>query len=85
MKRCGSENTEARITRTISQDNRHVCKTIERSGHRRFTERVRLFEPGEIAGMLVRAGVTIRHRFGDYDGHVLTPASARTILVGQVA
>jgi hypothetical protein len=47
-------------------------------------ERVRLFEPEQIAGMLAATGVTVRYRFGDYDASPLTPDAARTILLGQV-
>jgi hypothetical protein len=35
--------------------------------------------------MLAAAGVTVRHRFGDYDASSLTADSPRTILMGQVA
>jgi len=73
------------ITRSISPDGRYVCKTIERTGGHRFVERVRLFEAGEIGGMLERSGLAVRHRFGDYGGAPLTPTSARTILIGQAA
>lgn len=78
-------DTEVVVTRDLSPDNRYVCKTIQRRGSRRYVERVRLFEPGEIEDMLARAGIAIRHRLGDYDGHPLTPASSRTILIGQAA
>jgi hypothetical protein len=47
-------------------------------------ERVRLFEPHQISGMLESAGVKVQYRFGDYDASPLTPDAARTILVGQV-
>jgi hypothetical protein len=47
-------------------------------------ERVRLFEPQQISGMLAAAGVKVRFSFGDYDASPLTPDAARTILVGQV-
>lgn len=78
-------DAEVVVTRTISPNSRYVCKTIQRTGGRGFVERVRLFETNEIAGMLVRAGVAIRYRFGDYDGQSLAPSSARTILIGQTA
>lgn len=81
----GEGKAAALVTRTLSPDTRFVCKTIEWSNGRRFVERVRLFEPGEIAGMLEHAGLTITHRFGDYDGHLLGPTSSRTILIGRAA
>ena len=58
------------------QDHRHA-------GGRHFTERVRLFGAEEIGGMLERAGVTVRQRFGDYDAARSRGHSPRTILVGQ--
>jgi hypothetical protein len=60
-----------------------VTKTIESGDGRRFRERVRLFEPDEIGGMLRTAGVAVRRSFGDYAGASLGPASPRTILAGQ--
>jgi SAM-dependent methyltransferase len=75
----------ARVTvrRSVSADGRYVCKTIEPASGRRFTERVRLFGPEEIAGMLRAAGLTVRQRFGDYDASPLSPHAPRTILFGQ--
>lgn len=72
-----------KVRRQLSPDGHHVSKIIETGDGRRFQERVRLFEPGEITGMLARAGVTVRHRYGDYEGAGPAPDSPRTILVGQ--
>lgn len=71
------------VRRSVSPDGRYVRKAIQAPGGRRFTERVRLFAPDEIAGMLSDAGVTVRHRLGDYDGTPLRLDSPRTILIGQ--
>ena len=79
----GTGKVRAKVTRSLSRDNRYVCKTIEWSSGRRFIERVRLFEPDEIVGMLERVGVTITGGFGEYDGGALTSGSPRTILVGR--
>jgi SAM-dependent methyltransferase len=76
---------QALVTRTLSPDQRFVCKTIVWPDGRRFVERVRLFEPGEIEAMLGHTGLTITHRFGDYDGRPLSPTSSRTILIGRAA
>jgi SAM-dependent methyltransferase len=73
------------VERSVSPDGRHVCKTITTAGGRRFTERVRLFGADEIAAMLAETGVTVRHRFGDYDASPLGSDSPRTILLGQTA
>jgi hypothetical protein len=75
---------EAEVVRAVSSDGRYVCKTIVTAGGRRFTERVRLFEPAQIAAMLGEAGVDVRRRFGDYDATPLGPGSPRTILAGRV-
>lgn len=79
----GMGKTSAKVTRNLSPDNRYVCKTIEWSSGRRFVERVRLFEPEEITGMLERAGLTITCWFGEYDGRPLASNSPRTILIGR--
>jgi SAM-dependent methyltransferase len=73
-----------RISRSVSPDGRYVCKSIQGSKGRHFRERVRLFEPEQIAAMLEASGVTVRFRFGDYDATPLATHSPRTILMGQV-
>jgi ubiquinone/menaquinone biosynthesis C-methylase UbiE len=73
-----------RVSRSVSPDGRYVCKSIQGPEGRHFRERVRLFEPQQMTGMLEAAGVTVRFRFGDYDATPLTSSSPRTILVGQV-
>ena len=72
------------VARSLSPDGHYVCKTIVTPDGRTFVERVRLFEPEEIAAMLNDAGVHVRHRFGDYDAAPLRPGSPRTILAGSV-
>jgi SAM-dependent methyltransferase len=76
--------TPVEVERSVSVDGRYVCKTI-RTGHGRFTERVRLFGAEEIEAMLGRAGVTVRQRYGDYHAARLSSGSPRTILLGQTA
>ena len=73
------------VARSVSPDGRHVCKTIVTPDGRKFVERVRLFEPSEIAAMLGDAGIDVREGFGDYDAAPLGPGSPRTILAGSVA
>jgi SAM-dependent methyltransferase len=74
--------TEVRVTRRIGEDGRFVIKEIElRDEGRRFQERVRLFRPDELAGMLTAAGLQVFARFGDYDGAPPTPESPRVILI----
>jgi SAM-dependent methyltransferase len=75
----------AEIAREMSPDGRYVCKTIVTPRGRRFTERVRLFEPAQMIAMLEDAGVEVRHRYGDYDAAPLRPDSPRTILAGAAA
>jgi len=72
------------VSRSVSPDGRYVCKSIRAGEGRHFRERVRLFEPQQMADMLQAAGVTVRSRFGDYDATPLAPESPRTILAGQV-
>ena len=73
---------EVRVGRSVSADGRYVCKSIESEGQQ-FVERVRLFGTEEITSMLLDAGITLRHRFGDYQGAPLSETSPRTILLGQ--
>jgi SAM-dependent methyltransferase len=73
------------VTRSVSSDGRYVCKSILAPRGKRYTERVRLFEPAQITRMLETAGVTVRYTFGDYDASPLTSGAPRTILMGQVA
>jgi len=75
----------AAVERSVSPDGRYVCKTIQTPGGGRFTERVRLFAPEEIARMVADAGVAVRHRLGDYDGTPLRAESSRAIFIGQAA
>jgi ubiquinone/menaquinone biosynthesis C-methylase UbiE len=72
------------VTRSVSPDGRYVCKSIRAPEGKHYLERVRLFEPEQISAMLESTGVRIRHRFGNYDGSVLTAKSARTIVMGQL-
>jgi hypothetical protein len=74
-----------KVARAVSADGRYVCKSIVTPDGRKFSERVRLFEPGQIAAMLGATGIVVRHRFGDYDAAPLRPGSPRTILAGSVA
>ena len=76
---------KAEVSRTMSPDGRYVCKAIVTPAGRRFTERVRLFDPDQMSAMLDGAGVGVRHRFGDYEAAPLRPDSPRTILAGRVA
>lgn len=71
------------ISRSVSPDGRYVCKTIRTPAGKRFSERVRLFDPAQMVSMLEQAGVTVHHRFGDYDEAPLAPHAPRTILIGQ--
>jgi len=71
------------VTRSVSPDGRYVCKSIQVPKGKRYFERVRLFTPGQISEMVEDTGLRIRYAFGDYDASPLTPASPRTIVMGQ--
>jgi SAM-dependent methyltransferase len=75
--------TRVQVSRSVSPDGRYVCKTIRAPEGKHYRERVRLFEPHQMSGMLGAAGVEVRHRFGDYEAAPLTTQSPRTILIGQ--
>lgn len=77
-------NQVVRMTRQLTDGGAYVVKTIEPPGGRRFVERVRLFEPATLEGMLETSGARLAHRFGDYDGGALTPESPRCILLARI-
>ncbi len=52
---------------------------------RTFEERVRLYSPAELAGLLGEHGLVAEHRFGDYGGGAFTVESERLILSGRAA
>lgn len=69
--------------REISEDGRYVIKRIcLRGAGKEFTERVRLFEPGDLSAMMSAAGFKVIASFGSYDGAPLGQDSPRAILFG---
>jgi SAM-dependent methyltransferase len=70
--------------REISRDGRFVRKTITIGDlGRTFVERVRLFEPSELAALCTSAGFVVDSVVGDYDGSALRDDSPRTILFAR--
>lgn len=70
--------------REISDDGRFVIKRIcIRGTDREFTERVRLFEAGDLSWMMESAGFKVFATYGNYDGSPLTPTSSRAIIFGR--
>lgn len=70
--------------RSITPDGRFVVKSIMLGDEGRlFTERVRLFEPEELATMLHRCCFDVRAILGDYTGAEHSAASPRTIIIGE--
>lgn len=69
----------------------HVVKRIEigagEDGEppKVYHERVRLYEPEELARLLEGVSLTVEDRFGDYDGSPHGPGSPRFIAIGRVA
>jgi SAM-dependent methyltransferase len=77
-------SNEGASARRLSEDGRFVCKTISIPDGRRFSERVRLFDAGDLEAMLAASGVKVRRRFGDYDGAPLAAGAPRVVLLGRV-
>lgn len=75
----------AQITRTLADHGRRIAKTILLPDGRRFEERVRLFSPAELEGMLTGCGFAVEARWGDYDGAPLGAGSPRAILLARRA
>ncbi len=72
------------IERRVSHDGRFVIKEMHLADDgRSFVERVRLFAQAELEAMVADAGLTIRARFGDYDGGGMAPDAPRVILVAE--
>jgi SAM-dependent methyltransferase len=69
--------------REISEDGRFVIKRIcLRGTGKEFTERVRLFDVGDLSGMMTNAGFRVTAALGNYDGSPFTPQSPRVVLFG---
>lgn len=69
--------------REISDDGRFVIKRIcVRGTGKEFTERVRLFDPGDLTAMMIASGFRIAACFGNYDGAPLEAESPRAIIFG---
>jgi SAM-dependent methyltransferase len=71
------------ITRKLTDGGRYVVKEIRTTDGRCFTERVRLFDQGDLETMMRAAGLDPVTRFGDYDGGALAADSPRVILLGR--
>lgn len=66
-----------------------VVKRIEieepsRSEPRRYSERVRLYEPDELQRLVEREGFRVEARLGDYEGREHDPETPRCVLVGRL-
>lgn len=72
-----------RISRTLADDGRRVVKSIRLPDGRQFEERVRLFQPEDLEGMITRAGLQVVRRWGDYDGGAPRPGAPRVLLLAQ--
>jgi SAM-dependent methyltransferase len=78
--------TDVRVRRRFTEEGRYVVKEIELGAENRsFQERVRLFSPAELEGLLAEAGFRTDATFGDYEGAPLDDRASRTILVGTRA
>lgn len=74
--------TDVRVRRRFSKEGKYVVKEIELGAENRsFQERVRLFSPTELRGLLEEAGFRVDAVFGDYEGGPLDGRATRTILV----
>lgn len=82
-RRAGDGRT-VRQRREISADGRYVVKHIDANDcAETYTERVRLFSPEELRGMLETSGFAVRRQDGNYDGSAWTEQSPRVILFAE--
>ncbi|HYM61567.1 MAG TPA: class I SAM-dependent methyltransferase [Thermoanaerobaculia bacterium] len=70
------------IERWFDPSDRSFNKRIA-IGQKRFLERVRGYDLGEITEMFHSAGLTIDNAFGDFDGSAFEESSPRLILLGS--
>ena len=72
------------IERKLVDDDRFIVKEMHLvDDGRTFMERVRLFSPDDLAGLMHDAGLRVAERFGSYAGDELTATTPRTILVAE--
>jgi hypothetical protein len=72
---------EVLIERWFDPSDRSINKRIT-IGEKRYLERVRGYDLGEISAMFAACNLSIRSAFGDFDGSPFGPSSPRLILVG---
>jgi SAM-dependent methyltransferase len=72
---------EVQIERWFDSSDRSFNKRIT-IGQKRYLERVRGYDLGEISEMFASCNLSIRSAFGDFDGSEYTTTSPRLILVG---
>lgn len=71
-----------RIERWFDRSDRSFNKRMT-IGEKRYLERVRGYDLGEISAMFASCSLSIRSAFGDFDGSPFTRTSPRLILVGS--
>ncbi len=71
-----------RIERWFDAYDRSFNKRIT-IGEKRYLERVRGYDLGEISAMFAACNLSIRSAFGNFDGSKFDPSSPRLILVGS--
>jgi SAM-dependent methyltransferase len=71
-----------RIERWFDRSDRSFNKRMT-IGEKRYLERVRGYDLGEISAMFASCNLSIREAFGDFDGSTFTRTSPRLILVGS--
>lgn len=71
-----------RIERWFDSSDRSFNKRMT-IGEKRYLERVRGYDLGEISAMFASCSLSIRSAFGDFDGSPFTRTSPRLILVGS--
>lgn len=73
---------DVRIERWFDQSDRSFNKRMT-IGEKRYLERVRGYDLGEISAMFASCNLSIRNAYGDFDGSPFTRTSPRLILVGS--
>jgi SAM-dependent methyltransferase len=80
--RRATPNGDVTIERWYDSSDRSFNKRIT-IGQKRYLERVRGYDLGEITAMFNASGLVIEDAFGDFDGSMYRPSSPRLILGGR--
>jgi hypothetical protein len=73
------------IERKLVDGERYIVKEMHLlDDGRKFLERVRLFSPEDLMGLIEGSGLRVTNIFGSYEGEEWTATTPRTIMVAEL-